>query len=310
MGEAQHNLLVRTLSGAVFAAVMIGFTLLSAYTFLLLLLIICAGSMWEFYRLAEHKGAKPQKWVGMIVGALAILAAFLYMADENRDYNVFANNLAALAIAFVAVLLVVELIRGAADPMSNVGTTLAGLFYVALPMTLLCLWAFERDVPGSVDDPLANTLLQDGVFMYNPNLVLAVIIPVWANDIGAYLAGSVLGRHKLWPRISPKKSWEGLFGGLLFAAGAGFFIAWLLNYPLWAGIGMSLILAVGGVLGDFIESMFKRSVSAKDSGHIMPGHGGFLDRFDALLFAVLLLWIAIYVLPVFLSITPPGPIIA
>jgi phosphatidate cytidylyltransferase len=163
-------------------------------------------------------------------------------------------------------MFICELYRKSETPIANIAASITGAMYVALPMSLLLI------VP---------MLLGNGE--WNPWIMICYIFIIWANDVFAYLFGITLGRHRLFERISPKKSWEGFFGGLLGAMAMGWVAATVLqaSVPMW--VGMALVAAISGVLGDLVESMMKRSVDVKDSGNIIPGHGGWLDRFDALI---------------------------
>ena len=265
MSDKLKNFIIRTLSGIVMVATLIGATLFSKLTFVLLLLAITLGGEWEFYRLAKKAGTSPQRFVGMLAGFLMIVAAAAALHEI----------LAITAVAMVAFMILIpmplifELYRKSATPMANVGITYAGVIYVALPMALLTFFPM---------------MLGNGE--WKPWSVILYIFIIWANDVFAYLFGITLGKHRLFERISPKKSWEGFFGGLLGAMAMGFVAAKVLdaNVALW--IGLALIAAITGVFGDLVESMLKRSVDVKDSGSFIPGHGGWLDRFDALIFSV------------------------
>ncbi len=196
-------MLKRALSGAVLAAVMVAAILGSRTTLWLLITVVVAGSLWEYYKLA---GLRPK-------------------------------------------------------------TIAIGMLWIVIPMALL---------------PLLGTLGGG----YHPLRVLFYVLLIWINDVGAYLVGISVGRHKLWPRVSPKKSWEGFFGGLIFTAIAAVFLGPRMTglpiVPLWGWIVFGIVLTLSAVAGDLVESAFKRRVGVKDSGTIIPGHGGFLDRFDAM----------------------------
>ena len=265
MADKLKNFIIRTLSGIVMVATLIGATLFSKLTFVLLLLAITLGGEWEFYRLAKKAGTSPQRFVGMLAGTMMIVAAAAAL------HEILAIT-AVLMVAFMILIpmpLIFELYRKSATPMANVGITYAGVIYVALPMALLTFFPM---------------MLGNGE--WKPWSVILYIFIIWANDVFAYLFGITLGKHRLFERISPKKSWEGFFGGLLGAMAMGFVAAKVLdaNIALW--IGLALIAAITGVFGDLVESLLKRSVDVKDSGSFIPGHGGWLDRFDALIFSV------------------------
>ena len=265
MSDKLKNFIIRTLSGIVMVATLIGATLFSKLTFVLLLLAITLGGEWEFYRLAKKAGTSPQRFVGLLAGTMMIVAAAAAL------HEILAITVVAM-VAFMILIpmpLIFELYRKSATPMANVGITYAGVIYVALPMALLTFFPM---------------MLGNGE--WKPWSVILYIFIIWANDVFAYLFGITLGKHRLFERISPKKSWEGFFGGLLGAMAMGFVAAKVLdaNVALW--IGLALIAAITGVFGDLVESMLKRSVDVKDSGSFIPGHGGWLDRFDALIFSV------------------------
>ena len=265
MSDKLKNFIIRTLSGIVMVATLIGATLFSKLTFVLLLLAITLGGEWEFYRLAKKAGTSPQRFVGLLAGTMMIVAAAAAL------HEILAIT-AVLMVAFMILIpmpLIFELYRKSATPMANVGITYAGVIYVALPMALLTFFPM---------------MLGNGE--WKPWSVILYIFIIWANDVFAYLFGITLGKHRLFERISPKKSWEGFFGGLLGAMAMGFVAAKVLdaNVALW--IGLALIAAITGVFGDLVESLLKRSVDVKDSGSFIPGHGGWLDRFDALIFSV------------------------
>lgn len=268
MSEKMKNLTVRTLSGAVLAVVMLGAITWSQWSFGLLLAALTVGGMLEFYTLAARRGHAPQRLVGLMGGLVLLAIIFAFVSDDIRiaatGSSLFAVGMAFLLLLFPT-MFVCELYRKRENPAANIGLTLAGIFYVALPLSLMCSFPI---ITGDA---------------WNPWVMIAYVFIIWANDVFAYLVGMSVGRHKLFERLSPKKSWEGFFGGLVGAVGVGLVAAHLMDGSLWAWGGLALVAAVTGVLGDLAESMFKRAAEVKDSGALIPGHGGVLDRFDAML---------------------------
>lgn len=264
MTDKMKNLLVRTASGAVLAAVMFGAVLWSRWSLGALLALLIVGGMAEFYALARKCGSTPQPVIGMVAG-LAVLA----IACFGR--STFGNGLFALLL-LLPLSFICELWRKSEHPLPNIGATLMGVLYVAVPFSLLYLFVYSghSDFFGS---------------LFHKLVLLGFIVTIWANDVCAYLVGWAFGRHPLFPRLSPKKSWEGFIGGVVGAVCFGLLAAWFLNDSYGAWAGLAIVASVTGVVGDLVESMFKRAAGVKDSGTLIPGHGGVLDRFDALLLA-------------------------
>ena len=170
--------------------------------------------------------------------------------------------------AATPLLFIFELYQKNKIPFENVGKTILGVMYVALPLSLLMVVLFENH-------------------QYRPNLLLGIFLLIWSNDTFAYLVGSQIGKNKLFPRISPGKTWEGTIGGGICTLIVAFLLSLIfkeIELKDWMAIG--LIAAVFGTIGDLVESMLKRSKGVKDSGNFMPGHGGALDRFDAFIFVL------------------------
>lgn len=255
-----NNLTQRIVTGVLGAAGIITGVCVSEYTYYLIFLIICLFSLLEFYKLVGLDGMLPQKTFGTLCGVLIFTLSFLI---EKRDIS---YRYYFLIYPLVSCIYMIKLYKKfERKPFTNIAFTFLGIFYVAVPFTLLNIAAFE-----------------DGI--YNYQIVFGCLFILWASDTGAYFAGTFFGRRKLFERISPKKSWEGFFGGaalaLIFAYGLSVYFHSLI-LTQWLIVG--LLIIVGGTFGDLVESLLKRSIEIKDSGNSLPGHGGFLDRFDGLL---------------------------
>ena len=263
------NLWVRTVSGAVLAVVMLGAIAWSQWSFGLLLAALLVVGMTEFYSLAGEQGSNPQRIVGLAAGLVLFALNFAFVSDDiqilGSARQAFACGMALLLLLLLPAMFICELYRRGENPASGIGTTLMGVCYVALPLSLMCY------IPILGSDT------------WNPWVMVAYIFIIWANDVFAYLVGMSVGRHRLCERLSPKKSWEGFFGGIAGAVVMGIVAARVLDGNMWVWAGLALVAAVSGVLGDLVESMFKRAAGVKDSGTLIPGHGGVLDRFDAML---------------------------
>lgn len=261
-----NNLTQRIITGLLGSAGIIAAICFSAWTYYLVFLIITFFTLWEFYKLSGLDGMVPQKTFGTFLGVLIFsLSFFIEMGKISYRYYFLIFPL----MAFVYMIKLYK--RFERKPFTNIAYTFLGLFYVAAPFALLNIAAFEN---GN----------------YNYQIMFGCLFILWASDTGAYFAGTYLGKRKLFERISPKKSWEGFFGGALlamaFAIGLPYFFESIdqpsyLSLTNWIIVG--LIIIVGGTFGDLIESLLKRSIEIKDSGDALPGHGGFLDRFDGLL---------------------------
>lgn len=262
------NLWVRTASGAVLAVVMLGAIAWSQWSFGLLLAALLIAGMTEFYSLAEEQGNKPQRVVGLVAGLVLFALNFAFVSDDiqilGNARQAFACGMALLLLLLPA-MFICELYRRRENPSANIGITFMGVVYVALPFSLMCY----IPIIGSE--------------AWSPWVMIFYVFIIWANDVFAYLVGMSVGRHRLCERLSPKKSWEGFFGGLAGAVATGLAAAYALDANYWVWGGLALVASLSGVAGDLVESMFKREAGVKDSGQVIPGHGGVLDRFDALL---------------------------
>lgn len=270
MSDKMRNLIVRTISGVVLLGIVLGAAYGGKFAFGGFLLLIVVVGMWEFYNIAAATGATPHRTLGLAAGVVLLVTTFFLFDGFISDMR-SADSVDMLigGILYFTVLIplcfVVELFYDSETPLRNVATTLMGIFYVAYPMALL----------------LFIPILITGE--WQPESFLFYLFIVWGNDVFAYLTGIAFGKHKMAPRISPKKSWEGFAGGVAGAMAMGAIGSFVVGGPLGMWLGLAAVVAITSVFGDLVESMFKREAGIKDSGKIMPGHGGVLDRFDALL---------------------------
>lgn len=270
------NLVTRTLTGIVFLVLVVGAIILDKHLFSLLFLVICVLGLWEFYSLVESARIQANKIAGTLTGA------FLFISNALIALHIAPAEILLLNFLFIFLIFLLELYRNLPNPFTNVAFTFFGLMYVAVPFSLL--------------NYFPNPAIQADTYEYA--LVLGFFVLIWVNESGAYLVGSSMGRHKLFERISPKKTWEGTLGGGLLTLVAAWIISMVCaSISFFDWLVIALIVVVFGSYGDLFESMFKRSINAKDSGRLLPGHGGILDRFDGVLIAapfvfVYLVWIA------------------
>lgn len=256
-----NNFVQRTISGAVFVILLIGSILWNQYSFGILFAIITALAIFEFHKLTNRQEEVSTNQAFAIIGSLILFtSSFLYASNR------FPATIYLVYGLFVVFVLIAELYRKKEQPIHNWAYFLLGQVFVALPFSLLNFILF---IPG-----------------YRPLVLLAVFVTIWVNDTGAYLVGMTFGKHRLFERISPKKSWEGFIGGAVFALASGYvFSRFIPEISLLEWFIFSEIIVVFGTFGDLIESLLKRTLNVKDSGNIIPGHGGLLDRFDSMLLA-------------------------
>ena len=280
-----RNFIIRTITAVFFVAAIVS-CFLRPEAMIFLFALVTGLTIWEFTGLVNDRGdVTVNQMISTVAGVFFFLAMAGYCSGITSA-SVFIPYLVTLIY-----LMVVELYLKQEDPVNDWAYTMMSQLYIALPFSLLNVLAFQSDA--------------DGVhFVWS--IPLSVFIFLWINDAGAYICGSLLGRHKLFPRISPGKSWEGSIGGGVLVVIVAVLV-WHLSEqyaqnPLglsaieWAGLG--LVVVVFGTWGDLVESLFKRTLGIKDSGHILPGHGGMLDRFDSTLMAVPAAVVYLYTLTV------------
>lgn len=262
------NLVIRALTGIIFVAVLVSAICLHPICFLILFSLITGLTVWEFCGLIRHyENATLQKAINVVGGIYLFIATFVY-ANDLTDGKIFLPYL-----LFIMLMMIAELYYKAPDPINNWAFSLFAQIYCAGSFSML---NFIGAVPGT-----------SGVMSYSPLFIMAIFIFVWLDDTGAYLVGSMIGKRKLFERISPKKSWEGFFGGLFVVLAASQAFAWYvpeINNLKWLGLAATVVIF--GTWGDLLESLFKRTLGVKDSGNVLPGHGGMLDRFDSVMMAV------------------------
>ena len=254
------NLAQRIITGVLGAAAVIFGVVFSEWTYFAVFFIICILTLLEFYTLTGLDGLVPQKTFGTICGMVVFSLSF-FVERGDINYKIYF-----LIFPLVSLVYMIKLYkRFERKPFTNIAFTFLGIFYVAIPFSLLNIAAFNNGI-------------------YNFEIIFGCLFILWATDTGAYFAGTYFGKRKLFERISPKKSWEGAVGGailaLVFAVGIAYFFK---SFLMWQWMVIAVIIIVGGVYGDLVESLLKRSIEIKDSGDALPGHGGFLDRFDGLL---------------------------
>jgi phosphatidate cytidylyltransferase len=259
------NLQQRVIAALIAVPFLLFCVLYSDYTFLVLFLVIGALAQLEFYKLVGSISDNlPLTFYGTFCGVVMhVLAFFIEKGDLAYQYYYILSPLLTL-------IFFIKLYKSKDEkPFKNIAYTFLGIIYVALPFTLLTVLAYIKN----------DT--------YDPNIVLGCLFLLWASDSGAYFAGTKFGKTKLFERVSPKKSWEGSIGGLATAMVVATIISkYYTNYSAFQWYAIGIIIVVAGTYGDLVESLFKRSINIKDSADTIPGHGGFLDRFDGLLLSI------------------------
>lgn len=260
------GLLKRAITALIFVAIMLCGIFTNCYTFIALFGIIATLCSWEFLKLVLPSSPFSFKISGVILTLIPfILMGLFYFA------NISLVILFLLVIIFICLLFTIfifELFSSLKQPFHQIGFLFLSIIYIGLPIALTLFLVFNNNG-------------------FNPVIIFSVLLLTWANDTGAYLVGSRIGKTALYPRISPNKTWEGSSGGIIttLLLGGGFYL-FFQTEPLFYWLILASLVACFGSIGDLVESMLKRSVSMKDSGNLLPGHGGMLDRFDAFIFVI------------------------
>ncbi len=278
MTEDKHgkmaNLVARTVTGIFFVAAIVT-CFLRPLAMEMLFALVTGLSMWEYTGLVNAKeNVQVNRFISTVAGVYFFLAVGGFCSGVVPTGAVFIPYLLTIVYLFIS-----ELYAGGSNAIEDWAHTMLGQMYIALPFSTINVLAFNASVGGQS--------------VFNNIVPLCIFIFLWTNDTGAYCSGSLFGRHKLFPRVSPGKSWEGSIGGAILVVVAAIlvyhFFPWIetelqLSLLQWVGLGM--VVVVFGTWGDLVESLFKRTLGIKDSGNILPGHGGMLDRFDSSLMAM------------------------
>lgn len=261
----------RLITGALFITAIICSVMWSPWIFALLFGFFAVVGINEYYKISINLGFTPQRGMGIAIGISTFAMLFLIAAQ------IVESKWLAVLPALITLIPIVELFRKKSTPASDWAQTLFAVIYVALPFGLMSHLAF---LPSTHE--------------FSCKIILSFFAFVWVSDTGAYCAGRMLGKHKMFERISPKKTFEGLAGGVLFTILAAIPVSRLAGeLELWQWIVVSIVAVTFANLGDLAESMLKRNADIKDSGRLLPGHGGVLDRFDSALLACPPVWLTI-----------------
>ena len=274
MTDKMKNFITRAITGVLFVAIMVaGF--MQPLTMILLFALITGLALWEYTGLVNQV---ENVTVNRFISTVAGVYFFIAVAGINSGY-IQTNAVFVPYLLTVVYLFISELYARNTNAINDWAYTMLGQMYIALPLAMINVLAFRQS--------------SDGLSTYNFLLPLSVFVFLWINDTGAYCTGSLIGRHKLFPRISPGKTWEGsVGGGMLVVAVAAVIGYWdnrlmgMAGLSVAAWMGLGLVIVVFGTWGGLVESLFKRTLGVKDSGRMLPGHGGMLDRFDSSLMAI------------------------
>ena len=279
----KNNFIQRAVTGVLFVIVLVGCILYSPLSFGILFTIISVLSVHEFAQLVSKSSeVSINKTITALGGAYLFLALMSFCTQQSVGALVFLPYLGLLLY-----MMITELYLKKKNPTGNWAYSMLSQLYVALPFALLNVLAFQNSP-------------ETGSVTYNPILPLSIFVFIWLSDTGAYCVGSLIGKHRLFERISPKKSWEGSIGGGIFSIASSLGFAHFFPFmPGWQWVGLAIVVVIFGTWGDLTESLMKRQLGIKDSGNILPGHGGMLDRFDSALMAIPAAVVYLYALTMF-----------
>ena len=266
------NFWARTITGLSMVFILLATMAINYWFFAAAFLLVTILGLWEFYSLLSSKSSHPQKIFGTVAGALIYIV--ITLADFIPIFSDLPSHTHIPYLIFIVLFFlpfIFEIYRKKPHPMINVALTITGIIYIAVPLALLNL----------LNGPDAYRI------WHFPVILVGFFLLTWFYDTGAYLYGKQFGKHKFFERVSPKKTWEGIVAGTIIALATAVGLNYLApEIQLVDWFVMAILIAVFGTFGDLIESLFKRSLRIKDSGSILPGHGGILDRFDAIFLSV------------------------
>ena len=257
------TLITRSLSGIVFLIIVASSIMLGSYVFAAFMLIISLIGLWEYANLRPSTFSQTSDKLSFLINGFILSTLLILIELKMLEFKYLS-----LVIAIFLFIVIKTLLRNPEEALQKIAEILFGLVYVVVPFALM-VGFHQIDTPSHL-----------------PELLIGFFIILWFNDVFAYLVGSMIGRTKLYEAVSPKKTWEGTIGGTILSMAAAYILYTIfssINLTNWLAIGF--LISIFATLGDLTESMFKRQAKVKDSGNIMPGHGGVLDRFDGLLIA-------------------------
>lgn len=271
----KKDLLIRALSAAIFLVLLLSSILINEFLLLAMFLLITGLSQWEFYKLIRKKAPDVQKRYGVFIGFIFVATSFLVAKGT------IPNSAFYFTFFLIILMFIIQLYSEKEEHFTNISFTLVAIIYIAIPLSTINFIAFAG--------------INEGQYTYD--YILAMFVMIWANDSGAYIFGSIFGKTKLFEKISPKKTWEGSIGGFFTALTAAYlFSIWFTGLNLIEWLIFATVVSVFGTYGDLVESHLKRRVGVKDSGRIMPGHGGMLDRFDSTFFVAPMIFLYLKIL--------------